>query len=244
MSKMGFLGAVGGAGGAMASMAMSDIEEAKQVRLENLRTQNNQATNTLSNTERHENSLVEREASHGYSLAELAERDKNETSQKQFDIDNEASYSDVPNETGGVPTQQVNNRTGEKQNIPGGYANASSRPPAEAYMVQFYESRGHSPEKAEQMARANANKPKGDAILDIYGVISKNAAGSLDPNAQKTTDEMMTEAESIYERAHGGGLQSVGGELSTQEEYLKANPEVWEQYEAKYGELPSWFEKP
>lgn len=85
--NLGFLGAVSGAGQGMADVAKMDLDEAKQVRLEEIRTRNARDTNTQNNQQRHDFSLKESEVKHGYnldeqeqgneySLAQIAQQDK------------------------------------------------------------------------------------------------------------------------------------------------------------------------
>jgi len=77
MPSMGALGAIAGGANALGDVIKGDIEEARKTRLENLRTSNNQATNSLNNKERHGYSMDEKAKGQEYTLAELAQRQDN-----------------------------------------------------------------------------------------------------------------------------------------------------------------------
>jgi hypothetical protein len=58
MPSLGMLGAVGGAAKGFDSFLSEELAMQRQMKLENLRTQNNQATNTLNNEQRLDNSMA------------------------------------------------------------------------------------------------------------------------------------------------------------------------------------------
>jgi len=110
MASMGMLGAVSGAAGGFSKVMMADMEEARATRLENLRTQNNRETNTMNNTQRHEQAMTQQAQGQEFSLAELAARGEQDVAKldKQAAIKKaeQPSYTDEYDDSGKLTGQR------------------------------------------------------------------------------------------------------------------------------------------
>lgn len=130
MASMGMLGAVSGAAGGMAKIMMGDIEEARNMRLEQLRSTNARETNKMNNDQRHANSMEQAAKGQEYSLAELAARGEQDTAQMQAEADLKKSqqpqFEDVYDDSGAVEGQR-NSQTNEYKPVNRG-ANAPKTP--------------------------------------------------------------------------------------------------------------------
>jgi len=130
VASYGFLGAVQGASDSISGSILMKMEEAKETRLAELRGSINRETNTQNNAQRNENSISQQaqrssdamalqEQGNQNSLSRMKQEDVNQTSQKQFDIDNEETYSSEydgvgpENDGKGSRTGQVGYRSGQ-----------------------------------------------------------------------------------------------------------------------------------
>jgi hypothetical protein len=121
MANLGLIGALGGLGAGITDVAKMTLDEAKDARLEELRTKNNRETNKVNNDQRfdqakqtaaieHDFNMGELAQGQEYSLAELAQRDAAAKEQLRLgaDLDNSKLTSEQKNsqywaKEGGVP---------------------------------------------------------------------------------------------------------------------------------------------
>ena len=187
MPSMGALGAISGGATALSGVLQGNMDEARKTRLENLRTSNNQATNTLNNQERHDFSMAEKEKGQEYSLAELAQR---QTNAAALSTQGATEATELSTHQSGLRSAEptpamkdaafyrdeggVDVSTQYKDSLKTGRSGYGSGLPADAKMIDYLKASGMSQEDAFDWTRYKAETSPSEFKRNMLSDLSES----------------------------------------------------------------------
>ena len=160
---MGVLGAVSGGASAISDMVLMDMKEAKETRLETLRTENNRETNRINNEQRHDFSMTElkERGEIEATAASTAQGYDQENLRLEQRLEDEAPTDDMKNARAAV-------EAGIPEEVAYGGMGAASKDPAKVSTIKYYQELGHSKEEAVRLANQQAQPSEEQMRLELY----------------------------------------------------------------------------
>lgn len=193
---MASYGAIAGGAGAISDMVLMQMEEAKATRLENLRSQNNQSTNTLNNKERNDYAMsqMSAEADIGETAADSQlGRDKELTSYEADQKNREMTPTEKEVRAGVAAGHDAKDLWDPRNTTASG---KDTRPDVQK-KYDFWLGLGKSPEEAEELAQTGTKKPRHELVQEVFEALVANVANTgiaddvLLERANKSVDSLL-----------------------------------------------------
>ena len=189
---MGVLGAVSGGASAISDMVLMDMKEAKETRLETLRTENNRETNRINNEQRHDFGMTE--------LKERGEIEATAASTAQgYEQSNIELEQRLENEAPTDVMKEANAAIAAGADPLAVWASAGSGDdPAKVSTIKYYMALDYPQEEAVRLANQAAQPSEEQMKLELYKSYASNPV-----YARLESEEISAMVENVLDNVFG-----------------------------------------
>ena len=196
---MGVLGAVSGGASAISDMVLMDMKEAKETRLETLRTENNRETNRINNKQRHDFGMTE--------LKERGEIEATAASTAQgYEQSNLELEQTLENEapTDAMKEAEAAVKAGVSPEIAYGGMGSTSKDPAKVSTIKYYMALNYPQEEAVRLANQAAQPSEEQMKLELFKSYASNPV-----YARLESEEISAMVEDVLDNVFGRTKEDI-----------------------------------